>query len=154
MKRTAEPANADRADRIANVKQRYFKDICDTDDDFVTDLLTDLRHYCDQNGIDFAHRDATAYQHYIEENGAAEEATGTRKHYLIDFVYVENSQQFGSEADLTDAERDELETYLECHKGTVEITDAHIREAGAPVHQDFAKVKAEIKAAIGDNTPA
>jgi hypothetical protein len=35
--------------------------------DGVTDLLADLRHYCDVHGIDFAKQDKVAYQHYIEE---------------------------------------------------------------------------------------
>jgi hypothetical protein len=35
----------------------------------VTDLLTDIRHYCDANGLDFAHLDRIAYSHYCEENG-------------------------------------------------------------------------------------
>lgn len=33
----------------------------------VCDILADLRHYCDVHGIDFAHQDKAAYQHYQEE---------------------------------------------------------------------------------------
>lgn len=33
----------------------------------LTDLLTDLRHYCDSQGLDFADADRRAYQHYLEE---------------------------------------------------------------------------------------
>lgn len=68
-----EPTNRDRAFRIAQIEPEYFSGICDIKEDFVTDLLTDIRHYCDANGINFAHRDTMAYQHYIEENGAQEE---------------------------------------------------------------------------------
>ena len=40
-------------------------------------------HYCDMNGLDFAHRDTMAYQHYIEENGAQREAASFgREHPL------------------------------------------------------------------------
>lgn len=33
----------------------------------VTDILTDLRHYCDANGIVFWTADNTAYGHYLHE---------------------------------------------------------------------------------------
>ena len=35
--------------------------------DFITDLLTDIRHYCDARGVDFAACDRSAYRHYAEE---------------------------------------------------------------------------------------
>jgi hypothetical protein len=70
------------------------------------------------------------------------------KHYIIDFVYADNGQQFGTEADLTDAERYKIETYLECREGKGEITDAHLRESGSPVHQGFAELKAELAGAL------
>jgi hypothetical protein len=35
--------------------------------DFVTDLLTDIRHYCDARGVDFAACDQSAYRHYVNE---------------------------------------------------------------------------------------
>ena len=31
------------------------------------DLLTDLRHYCDREGLDFAAEDRQAYQGYVME---------------------------------------------------------------------------------------
>jgi hypothetical protein len=40
----------------------------------LTDALADIRHCCDQWGLDFAHIDAIAYQHYIAENGKAVES--------------------------------------------------------------------------------
>lgn len=33
----------------------------------VTDILADLRHYCDKNKLDFADCDRIAYGHYTEE---------------------------------------------------------------------------------------
>ena len=33
----------------------------------VTDLLTDLRHFCDYYHLDWAQVDRTAYQHYAAE---------------------------------------------------------------------------------------
>ncbi len=33
----------------------------------VRDMLTDLRHYCDAHGIDFAKEDKHAFEHYREE---------------------------------------------------------------------------------------
>lgn len=35
----------------------------------VTDLLTDLRHFCDARGFDFGHLNAVSFSHYCEENG-------------------------------------------------------------------------------------
>ena len=35
--------------------------------DFITDLLTDIRHYCDARGVDFAASDRAAYSHYSNE---------------------------------------------------------------------------------------
>lgn len=35
--------------------------------DFITDLLTDIRHYCDARSIDFAACDQSAYRHYVNE---------------------------------------------------------------------------------------
>ena len=36
----------------------------------LTDLLTNLRHWCDQQGLDFAEHDRLAYRHYLEEKCA------------------------------------------------------------------------------------
>lgn len=35
--------------------------------DAVTDMLTDLRHYCDYMCFDFAEQDRIAYRHYTVE---------------------------------------------------------------------------------------
>jgi hypothetical protein len=39
----------------------------DSCEDFVTDLLIDLRHYCDRHALDFGRIDRCAYQHYLQE---------------------------------------------------------------------------------------
>lgn len=33
----------------------------------VTDMLTDLRHLCDQEALDFGKLDRLAYEHYLRE---------------------------------------------------------------------------------------
>jgi hypothetical protein len=35
--------------------------------DFITDLLTDIRHYCDARDVAFAACDRSAYRHYVNE---------------------------------------------------------------------------------------
>ena len=39
----------------------------DTDVTVVSDLLADLRHWCDQQGWDFGDLDRNGYNHYINE---------------------------------------------------------------------------------------
>lgn len=36
-------------------------------EEFVADILTDLRHFCDRHGIDFHAASDTSCTHYIEE---------------------------------------------------------------------------------------
>lgn len=36
-------------------------------EELVCDILADLRHLCDKLGLDFAERDAVAYEHYSAE---------------------------------------------------------------------------------------
>jgi hypothetical protein len=48
----------------------------------LTDLLTDLRHYCELEELDYQHLDALAYSHYCEENGQIEEGIGEGKRLL------------------------------------------------------------------------
>lgn len=71
-----------------------------------------------------------------------------KQHYIIDFVYTETTQQFGTEADLTEQELSKLTQYLERLERMGEITDAHIRKPGASVHQDYDAVRKEIHAAL------
>lgn len=39
----------DLGERIEGVRALYHGVVCDTKEDFVTDILADLRHYCDLN---------------------------------------------------------------------------------------------------------
>lgn len=71
-----------------------------------------------------------------------------KQHYIIDFVYTETTQQFGTEADLTDQELSKLTQYLERLERIGEIADAHIRKPEELVHQDYAAVRKEIHAAL------
>ena len=68
------PTPSSRSERIFRIK--LHSDNANAPEDFVSDLLTDTRHYCDEYGIDFAHQDAIAYQHYIEEDGQRQEFPG------------------------------------------------------------------------------
>lgn len=36
-------------------------------EDVVSDLLADIRHWCDVHGLDFESLDARAHMHYLEE---------------------------------------------------------------------------------------
>lgn len=47
--------------------------------EFITDLLTDIRHYCDARNVDFAGCDRSAYRHY-----AAERHVGNRQGRTIE----------------------------------------------------------------------
>lgn len=40
-----------------------------TPEESVIDLLTDLRHYCKREGLDFEHLSNITYSHYCEEDG-------------------------------------------------------------------------------------
>lgn len=55
-------------------RQMKIMDVCwtfygDTPETDITDLLADIRHFCDANGLDFANLDRMAYQHYLAELG-------------------------------------------------------------------------------------
>ena len=64
----SEPTNAERTTRAQAALRAYWAAREDEpDDDVLRDLLTDLRHYADANGIDFWKEDASAsVNHYIE----------------------------------------------------------------------------------------
>lgn len=70
---TCKPNNLIRANRIRIALDHYvrtsFLDSSEGDrsaDDLI-DLLTDIRHYCDWQGYDFAAADTMAHRHYLEE---------------------------------------------------------------------------------------
>jgi len=56
-----------RANRIQSIIKKTNGTHPEDIKDGVTDILADLRHYCDAHGIDFAKQDKVAYQHYSEE---------------------------------------------------------------------------------------
>jgi hypothetical protein len=67
---SAEWVNNDRANRAFATLDYYRDTHGDTDTPTETDLadlLADLRHWCDVNGIDFAAEDNRAYRNYTEE---------------------------------------------------------------------------------------
>lgn len=68
---TAEVQNAKRVLRAAQALQRRLRD-GDDEATAVRDLLADLRHYCDQNDIDFAKQDRIAYDNYRAEANDAQ----------------------------------------------------------------------------------
>jgi len=43
--------------------------------EFMTDLLTDIRHYCDAKDVDFAACDRMAYGHYLKERESGKETS-------------------------------------------------------------------------------
>jgi len=67
----AEPANEERANRIVSVMNEYCQvlegRVFNDDDGDITDLLTDLMHFCEQKGIDFATCLRMARTHYAAE---------------------------------------------------------------------------------------
>jgi len=68
-------------------------------------------------------------------------------HYDIDFVYTENGQQFSTSAMLTEAERVDLEAYLQSLKDAGSISDPQVYER-VVVKQSYASAMKEIKAAL------
>lgn len=46
----------------------------ESEEERVIDLLTDLRHFCDEYGYNFAHFDARAFSHYCEEDGTEQKS--------------------------------------------------------------------------------
>ncbi len=82
MKNYPEPCNADRAEWATTALERFcrvtglsLKD--DGPDTAVSDLLADLMHYCDQEGIDFDECVDRGRCHYEEEK--AEEQPKKRR---------------------------------------------------------------------------
>ena len=69
---------------LGSVLQRYANKNGTTTDSAVRDILTDLRHICDDQGLDFAERDQGAYEVYCEEKAEdrrqAQQAADGKKH--------------------------------------------------------------------------
>jgi hypothetical protein len=49
---------------------QHIKDGPETPSEAITDLLADIRHYCDTHDLNFAELDHVAYGHYLDEKGA------------------------------------------------------------------------------------
>ncbi|MGI9072367.1 MAG: hypothetical protein ACR2JB_13875 [Bryobacteraceae bacterium] len=61
-------ARKDRTARIDRTVKAYAKlPACGSDYRAITDILADLRHYCDTVGLNFRELDAAAYQQYEDE---------------------------------------------------------------------------------------
>ncbi len=63
----AEPTNEDRAARIDAVYDAAYRDTGDGTEEFVTDLLADLMHFCDREELDFLDRLTMAEIYHGEE---------------------------------------------------------------------------------------
>ena len=59
--------NAKRVSRIDKIVTRYLLESGCEEDNFVRDILSDIRHYCDACGISFSEEDRVAYQNYLAE---------------------------------------------------------------------------------------
>lgn len=65
--------NHARSNRIYGVMEKYREYGADGNlnhndkEECVTDILADLRHYCDENGVDFHQACDMSYQHYNAE---------------------------------------------------------------------------------------
>jgi len=68
-----EPSNQSRADRAEHAIGAYciahpdYIDGLEVDDEIITEMLADLRHYCHANGIDFEMCARMAETHFSEE---------------------------------------------------------------------------------------
>jgi hypothetical protein len=56
-----------RTARIGRTVRAYAKLTHGRDDLAITDILHDLRHYCDQKALAFDQLDTPAYEHYLED---------------------------------------------------------------------------------------
>lgn len=56
--------NQERAvDRLYHILDQYNDD----KDNLVRDVLSDLRHYCDNRGLEFGYEDGVAHRNYLAE---------------------------------------------------------------------------------------
>lgn len=71
-------ANTDRAEKAYRTIVNYESD--SSTEEWISDLLGDLRHLCDEQGYDFAERDGVGHRNYLSElrelgdGGRAEQA--------------------------------------------------------------------------------
>lgn len=79
---TGEPTNAVRCARVdalmmayaATKGEVYEEEETRTGPLELASVLADIRHWCDEHGIDFYKAEKLSYQHYLEENVAEAEA--------------------------------------------------------------------------------
>jgi len=62
-------ANEERAEKAYRAVLNYESD--SSVEECISDLLSDLRHLCDESGYDFAERDEVGQRNYIAELGEA-----------------------------------------------------------------------------------
>lgn len=65
---TANEMTQRRVQTVRLAQQKYW-DVSDSADSAVTDMLCDIRHFCDAEGLDFGKLDKTAHRHYVLEAG-------------------------------------------------------------------------------------
>ena len=53
--------------RVAKIERIFRTDYGNGPAQGVAEILTDLRHYCDRHGLDYAERDRAAYGFYLAE---------------------------------------------------------------------------------------
>jgi hypothetical protein len=76
--RRARAANRARARRIATILQTT--NMYEPGLTGAIDLLSDLRHYCDSQGLDFGLCDRRAYDHYLAEAHGEDEIPEDERH--------------------------------------------------------------------------
>ena len=57
--------------RVAVIERIFRTDYEDGPEKAMAEILTDLRHYCDRHGLDYAERDRAAYGFYLAEGARA-----------------------------------------------------------------------------------
>lgn len=62
-------------DRLYHILHQYNDD----KDNLVRDVLSDLRHYCDNRGLDFAQEDGVAHRNYLAELEEDQSANRTKE---------------------------------------------------------------------------
>jgi len=71
VRRAKRSPNAMRADRVARALARYqgeaLEELVQHRERVITDILADLRHYCDHHQLDFSTLDRMAYLKYVNE---------------------------------------------------------------------------------------
>ena len=67
----ADTDNAGPETRVATIERIFRTDYDNGPEQAVTEILADLRHFCDRHGLDYAERDRAAYGFYLAEGARA-----------------------------------------------------------------------------------